>query len=379
MLERIRLVNFKAARDLDIRVRPLTLLTGLNGSGKSTVLQALAAVKQSYLAGPPSRIRLAGPLVALGQGVDVLSDSASDDVVTVETTENKGHRCWRFRVPREASDSAELDLLDAAETAMTFAVSADFQYLQADRIVPRTLYPQSEERIPTGGMLGSHGEFTASFLARHGELPVSEKRRCDADPRLIDDTTWGKVAPTFQLLDQVNGWLQHISPGARLRAESLSRTDEVLLQFQYVGQANGLESNHYRPTHVGFGLTYSLPILVACLAARPGALLLIENPEAHLHPRGQARLGELIARCVADGVQILVETHSDHVLNGVRLAVKRDALSSEDVQLCFFTRDIASGDCYVEHPVILSDGQISHWPEGFFDQWELSLEAILAG
>jgi predicted ATPase len=49
------------------------------------------------------------------------------------------------------------------------------------------------------------------------------------------------------------------------------------------------------------------------------------------------------------------------------------------VQLCFFTRDIASGDCYVEHPVILSDGQISHWPEGFFDQWELSLEAILAG
>lgn len=319
MLERIRLVNFKAARDLDIRVGPLTLLTGLNGSGKSTVLQALAAVKQSYLAGPPGRIRLGGPLVALGQGVDVLSDSASDDVVTVETTEHEGRRCWRFRVPREASDSAELDLLDDAGTTRTFADNPDFQYLQADRIVPRTLYPQSDQRTPTGGMLGSHGEFTASFLARHGGLPVSEKRRCDVDPRLVDNTTWSKVAPTFQLVDQINGRLQHISPGARLRAESLKRTDEVLLQFQYVGQASGLESNHYRPTHVGFGLTYSLPILVACLAAPPGALLLIENPEAHLHPRGQAKLGELIARCVADGVQVLVETHSDHVLNGVRL------------------------------------------------------------
>jgi predicted ATPase len=105
--------------------------------------------------------------------------------------------------------------------------------------------------------------------------------------------------------------------------------------------------------------------------------LLIENPEAHLHPQGQAKLGELLAICAADGVQILVETHSDHVLNGIRLAVKKDSLKADAVRLCYFTRDVASGDCYVELPSILHDGQLTNWPTGFFDQWEKSLDALL--
>jgi predicted ATPase len=106
-------------------------------------------------------------------------------------------------------------------------------------------------------------------------------------------------------------------------------------------------------------------------------LLLIENPEAHLHPQGQAKLGELLARCAADGVQIIVETHSDHVLNGIRLTVKRGLITAQDVRLCYFTRDVSTGDCYVELPSVLPNGQLSNWPEGFFDQWEKSLDALL--
>jgi len=128
---------------------------------------------------------------------------------------------------------------------------------------------------------------------------------------------------------------------------------------------------------VGFGLTYSLPILVACLSAPVGALLLIENPEAHLHPQGQTKLGELLAICASDGVQVIVETHSDHVLNGIRLAVKKDLLAAADVQLCYFTRDVKTGDCYIESPSVLPDGQLTNWPKGFFDQWEKSLDALL--
>src|SRR5438046_1441121 len=81
-------------------------------------------------------------------------------------------------------------------------------------------------------------------------------------------------------------------------------------------------SSEYRPTNVGFGITYALPIVVSILSARPGSLVIIENPEAHLHPRGQVRMGELLSLASTAGIQVLIETHSDHVLNGIRLAVR---------------------------------------------------------
>ena len=187
---------------------------------------------------------------------------------------------------------------------------------------------------------------------------------------------WAQITSTSLLRDQVAGWLQQISPGVHLQAEPLTGADEVMLKFRYLGTAHG-RSGSYRPTNVGFGLTYCLPILVACLSAPAGALLLIENPEAHLHPQGQAKIGELLALCAADGVQILVETHSDHVLNGIRLAVKNGRMAANDVRLCYFTRNVSTGDCYVETPSILPDGQLTNWPDGFFDQWEKSLDALL--
>lgn len=374
MLSELRLQNFKTARDLDLPLAPLTLFAGLNGSGKSTVLQSLAAVRQSLLGSRATGLQLCGPLVSLGRGGDVLSEGAREEFIDVDWIEN-GSRChWKCKV---APDAIELQFLEQPKPYDGFAVSPHFQYLQADRIVPRTTYPQADQQARELGFLGSHGEFTADFLMREGGKAVPESRHALRDVSDVDILLWGKIAPTPRLYDQVCGWLQVISPGARIRAEALKGTDELILQFQYVGQARGLESRFYRPTNVGFGLTYSLPIIVACLAAVPGTLLLIENPEAHLHPQGQARLGELIALCAADGVQILVETHSDHILNGVRLAVKKKRIRCDDVQLCYFTRDTNSGDSYVEHPSILPNGQLTNWPNGFFDQWEKSLDALL--
>ena len=149
------------------------------------------------------------------------------------------------------------------------------------------------------------------------------------------------------------GWLQQLSPGVRLSITRIRGTDEVLLQYRYDGRRHETTSNFYRPTNVGFGLTYSLPIVVACLAAPTGALLLLENPEAHLHPQGQAALGEMMARCANDGVQIIVETHSDHLLNGVRLAVKRGLIKSSDVVLHFFSRPVETGEAFIESPAVL--------------------------
>jgi predicted ATPase len=96
-----------------------------------------------------------------------------------------------------------------------------------------------------------------------------------------------------------------------------------------------------------------------------------------LHPQGQAALGELMARCASDGAQIIAETHSDHLLNGVRLAVKRRLIKSSDVVLHYFSRSIETGEASVQSPAVLDSGRLSNWPGGFFDQWDKDVDALL--
>src|SRR6185312_11410482 len=171
---------------------------------------------------------------------------------------------------------------------------------------------------------------------------------------------------------------QQLSPGVRISADELVGTDDVVLRYNYVGRAGVNESSRLiRPANVGFGLTYSLPIVVACLSAEAGTLLLLENPEAHLHPQGQAALGELMVRAASEGVQILVETHSDHVLNGIRLSVKRRLISEEKIVIHYFSRDVATGFVSSESPAILANGRLSNWPVGFFDQWDIAVDELV--
>ncbi|MCA9209850.1 MAG: DUF3696 domain-containing protein, partial [Planctomycetales bacterium] len=114
----------------------------------------------------------------------------------------------------------------------------------------------------------------------------------------------------------------------------------------------------------------------ACLAAQPDTLLLVENPKAQLHPRGQSTIGRLLALTAASGVQVVIETHSDHVLNGIRLAVKDGLLRPDATRLHFFSRKMGEASEY-ETPVVGPDGRLSYWPAGFFDQWERSLDRLL--
>jgi predicted ATPase len=375
MLERIHLENFKASRDVDARLAPLTVLAGLNSSGKSTLLQAICALRQSYdFNGKTEGPSLSGDLVQLGKYADLLSEGSLNDTVAVTLVESGATYTWAIEGPPKLP---RLRFAEEPESLPNFVTSWDFQFLQADRIVPQTLYPQAPQRARDTGFLGPRGEYTADFLSLAGKRQVSEKRTFPRAGLGLSDALLSTVAPTFGLLDQVSGWLQQLSPGARLDADAIAGTDEVLLQFRYAGRKQETTSNPYRTTNVGFGLTYSLPIIVGCLAAPEGSLLLLENPEAHLHPQGQAALGELVALCANDGVQIIVETHSDHLLNGIRLAVKENLISPESIVLHFFTREVETGEAFVQSPAIFKNGRLSNWPEGFFDQWDKEVDALL--
>lgn len=376
MLESIELKNFKSARELKVKLAPLTVLTGLNGSGKSTVLQAISLLKQSLRASTVEQeLSLQGPLVRLGRSDDVRFENATgDEIAFVVHTPNGEINLssptitGRDTLPLRCEGDVD-DLIAQLETG--------FQIVQADRITPAGHYEQASTSHRATGWLGCGGEYTVDFLLQNESMKVSPGRLFPRELSSLSAELLNQVAPTESLLDQTSGWLQHLSPGVRPRAVAVELADATSLRFSYTGTSVDSSSREHRPSNVGFGLTYCLPIIVACLAAPKGALLLLENPEAHLHPRGQSALGQLLARCAADGVQIVVETHSDHLINGIRIAAKRAEITSDATAVHFFSRDIESGESSITSPILHANGRFSKWPEGFFDEWSRALDELL--
>lgn len=384
MISQLNVSNFKCARELEVRLRPLTLLSGLNGSGKSTVLQALGLVFQNHprwvsSLSQGSTIVLNGPLVRLGRLNNVLSERAEEPaVIAISLKTSSGEFTLRIQ-----SDGTILDndrkTFNSMHDLENGYLPSSIQYLHADRLTPQTRYGIADEQ-QSSEFLRANGTLTPAFLAEKARThKVNEKRRGSLKQSGIPSRFQNRLESTPLLIDQLNIWLQYLSPGVRIDAQLFKELDSAQLSYSYLSLGLAQDSQPRRPAHVGFGLTYCLPILTACLCAPAGSLLLLENPEAHLHPRGQVAMGVLLARCAADGIQIIAETHSDHILNGVRLAVKRrDAdISHHDVSLCHFKRDHDTGDSYIESPQVLENGALSEWPEGFFDDWEKSLEELL--
>ena len=142
---------------------------------------------------------------------------------------------------------------------------------------------------------------------------------------------------TNQLLENVSLWLGEISNGIDISAKVYNELQQVNLTYNYIYGDN--KSNEFTPLNVGFGITYVLPIIVAVLKSKPDDLLIIENPESHLHPAGQSKIAELCAIASSQGVQIIIETHSDHFLNGIRVATKKEILKPESSQIYYFRKE----------------------------------------
>lgn len=376
MIESITLSNFKSSQGLELPLAALTVLSGLNGSGKSSLLQSLALLRQgSRVDEKRLRCPLNGELVSLGRVDDVLFENALTGVIEIEVNTDEGPIEFAAE-PNTDDDTIDFEIA-GEEAVVTSFLGCPLQYVQADRLTPRPRYAQASARNRGSGWLGVGGEFTVDFLSISGDSRISERRRAmsprDGDARVMFDS----LSRTDSLLDQTAGWLQHISPGVRAHAFDVSDADATSLRFNYSGTGISSEGRKHRPSNVGFGLTYVLPIIVACLSARSGSLLLLENPEAHLHPRGQSAMGMLLSLAASDGVQILVETHSDHLLNGIRVAAKLRRIEAALVALHFFRRDMETGASSVVSPRLSASGRLDQWPDGFFDEWSKALDDLI--
>jgi predicted ATPase len=366
MISALSIHNFKAFQEQPLQLRPITLLTGLNGSGKSSVLHVLLLLRQSYEAAgfAIGKLNLNGNYVHLGTAQDILNESATDDQIEVRLTLQDKELVWKLTFDSISDRSAAAKT--PAEIDVNEGLFGDgFIFLAADRVSPQIFYGVADLESIVGRNLGIHGEWTAHFLSQHGNEPVKL-------PTCIHPN-----ARSHQLTHQVEAWMGEISPGVQIHLDSRSELDLVGVTYSFVARRD--VSRKFRPTNVGFGVTYALPIITACLAAKPGDLIIIESPEAHLHPRGQTKLAELLARAAKGGVQVVVESHSDHILNGLRLCVYNQILKPEEAQILYFRWDNTSDQfgTTVQEIAMDSHGRIAEWPEGFFDEFDRSLEALL--
>ena len=379
MLEMLNLRNFKAFKAQEIPLRPLTLLTGLNGMGKSSVLQALLLLRQSYLGQTLLEqggfgLILNGDLVQLGTGRDVLFDNADLDQIVISIDFQGGNRTtWRFAYDRQTDVLSHWHTEQRLNIYHMSLFTNMFHYLQAERIGPRTSFAMADYIVRQQRQMGKQGEFASHFLNIHQTYKVERALH-------YPGTLPSKLEDKDTLLNQVIAWMDNISPGTVIQVENYADMDLVRLAFSFKRPDTVGNVRYYRSTNVGFGLTYTLPVLLALLSSQPGALILLENPEAHLHPRGQSQIGHLIARAASAGIQVIVETHSDHILNGIRIAAREGTINPDDVAIHFFQRPKNDSELLgveVVTPKLDADGRIDYWPENFFDEYRKNLRSLL--
>lgn len=366
MIRVLSLYNFKCFARQSFELGHLTVLAGLNGAGKSSVLQSLLLLRQSEEQGllRHEGLALNGSCVQLGTAVDALYEGAEIDEFGFALRSDDAEANWRFAYDRAAD---VVRLLPEVKDDRIYSESLfgdDLHYISAERSGPRAVFSTSDYLVRHHRQLGVRGEFAAQYLGLFGDEKIAPEKAH------LDETS-------LSLKAQVEAWMSEVSPGVRLELERYDAIDAVSIGYSFV--MGHLISNRYRSTNVGFGITYTLPVIVALLAARPGALVLLENPEAHLHPSGQVKMGELMARAASAGVQVIVESHSDHVLNGVRIAVREKILTPDHAKFYYFERGGWDNQLSsrVTSPNIDADGRIDEWPEGFFDEWEKSLIRLL--
>ena len=356
MIRSIEIHNFKAFERIALRFGQLTMIAGVNSSGKSSVLQAIALAEIASTTGPG--VQLNGSLgLALGEAQDVLNHRATEQFIELITTGDTGTDTFRLAVP-QVDRSVVLERIDVDPRPG----SRDWYigtYLCAERLGPRDL-----SEVPSDGAdrvdVGTQGQFTAYALARFSRHRVQ-------DLLLHPSSSGSSLARTLK--PQSEAWLSSIVRPVQLEADWIQQANAATLRFR----DTDVTSEWKRPANVGFGLTYSLPIIAAALGSAAGSVFIVENPEAHLHPAGQSEIGRFLVRLAATGVQVVIETHSDHVLNGIRLAVTDEGLlAAKDVAIHF----LGPNESEVTEIALGSTGALDVWPSGFFDRAEHDLAAL---
>lgn len=351
-MENLRIEGFKCFSSENIALGNITILTGNNGAGKSSVIQALLLLCEivercSKPTADPNKWSCNDNEVLLND-YHHLQLGEFDDIINVDSSEmHLGIDGLKVQLSQGSSGDRCTVCVSGinAEQWPTYLTTHDFYYLNAERRGPRM---QSDIKPMPRLDCGDCGEWSGNVL-----LDVSR-----TFPKVVAERLFEDEGPTnFNI--QVDLWMSHIFSEVSIKSEQIT---PQMCRIR-------LRSPHTVSTapNTGFGYTYSLPIVIDCLLAGKGSLLIIENPEAHLHPKAQSNMGFFLGKMAASGLKIVVETHSEHIVNGIRRAsLSNFGLNPEDVAIHFFTGD--PNGCKSKLITIDDNGNLSDFPVDFFDQ-----------
>lgn len=374
MITKLKIANFKSHENTILNLGNLTLLTGLNSTGKSSIIQSFLLLRQSYKKGRLNKgLDLNEPLCDIGKGVDALYRFANvNEIITFEIEiDKKENFSFNFNAKDKYDETFIPNLKEIPIDDNIFKLpffTNNFQYLSANRIASVEFYPLDSYSVEEEKQISRNygqGELVAHFLEFYGE-------NRDFDINL--DLLLHPECSSRKLLEQVIAWEREISP--RITMNPTKKGDKVVIEYGYKSNSGFMPIENLKSKNIGFGISYSLSIIVALLSAEPGAILLIENPEAHLHPKGQSKLAELICLAAQSGIQVIVETHSDHIFNGIRKGVFSGKIENTNTSIYYFETDDSNTSKSTEIK-ISNKGKILNFKKGFFDQFDNDLDVLI--
>lgn len=361
MIVKLDVQGFKRFNRETFNFKPLTLLTGLNGAGKSSLIQTLLLAKSASNTVSRKTLSLNNTYtLQLGNCEDITNWQSSGDINIKLHDDAKNTLSLSLTTDNEQALFLNIKSIDNKTNSDAFNGNhKGFSYLSAERIGPRKMFELTSE--PSEQLnVGIQGENCAQILADLGNQPIQEKNR------IHPNTNHEAHFLTYQL----EKWLSEIARPIQIEATSGSRPPVATMRFKT------LDGEWVNATNMGFGVSYALPIVLAGLTTKNGGMVIVENPEAHLHPAGQSRMGVFLAWLANQGVQVIVETHSDHVLNGIRRAIAEfKYLEHNQAHVIFF--ELANNDHFSHQELTFNENaSLSAWPSAFFDQYQLDIAAL---
>lgn len=340
----------------------ITLLTGSNSAGKSSVIQSLLLLKKISQGSiseqyPWIDIDLNDSNYALELGtyddIKTRSDNDYESFFNSEPTDisfglNEGTADIKLEDNTNAERNVKVYSDEMSVESFKKNLNSGFVYLNAERMSPHYEYKNKDY----ADFCDCHGENTGNVIQKHENDNCSIARAYSNS----DKNKWSI---------ELDKWIDYIFPGV---AVEIIPSGGDQYQVKMLGNA---------ATNVGFGITYALPILVSGLTVPEGGLLIVENPEAHLHAKAQSNMGYFLARMAAAGVRVIIETHSEHIVNGIRRMIVegKTEMSHEDMTIYFFQN--YNGEKDIMEITMDEFGNLSDFPEDFFDQIRQDTLAII--
>ena len=395
-------------RRQSIEIGPLTILAGANSSGKSSIVQPLLLLKQTLEASfDPGPLLLEGPNVTFTSADQFFSrveNRRFEETLGIEISTAPGDwvKLTFKRHPGKAIQIHEMSFgyshgttagtlhpeMTEAELRAALPFLRNFPLGQGQSPPPPELLLTLRrnrcflEVNAKRGILGIEWEFPSKSVAEQMSRLIHLPGLRGNPERTYPVTGVGGTFPgRFEKyvasviahwqtekkdkLEALNRALGSLGLTYRIVAKPVGETRVELMVGRLAHGKHEGENDLVSVADVGFGVSQTLPVLVALLVAKPGQAVYLEEPEIHLHPRAQSQMAGLLAEAAMRGVRVIAETHSSILLRSIQTLVASGKLPPELVKLHWFTRKPEDGSTEIHSADLDERGAFGDWPEDF--------------